>query len=107
MVELAGTGLMTPVTTCNPATVPGANGLGSIWTAWLVQGLLSAGRICTGRLPWLVNESDCGGLVSPGASAPKSSSAVDGIKALSPLPAIGTANVVSLSAPVTLLTFTV
>ena len=57
--------------------------------------------------PWLVNDTDLGGLASLTASAPKSSSGVDGTIALNPIPVIGTANAVLLSALTGLLTVNV
>lgn len=54
-----------------------------------------------------MNDRVCGELVSLNASAPKSSSGVEGTMALSPVPVIGKANALRLSALVGLLTISV
>src|SRR5579872_314623 len=88
-----------PSSTCRPETSPGPSGRASvnIPCAGFTQGVLNAGRICTGFAPWLKNERFCGVLLSPTASAPKSSSGVEGIIALNPIPLSGMANEVLLS----------
>jgi hypothetical protein len=58
-------------------------------------------------MPWFVNDKGCGALISDSASAPKSSSGVDGARALNPMPVMGKANVVSPSALMGLLTINV
>jgi hypothetical protein len=50
---------------------------------------VGADKIWTGNWLWLENVIHCGALVSDGASAPKSSSGVEGTIALSPVPLIG------------------
>src|SRR4029077_9422461 len=88
-------------TTCRPATgLVSIKGCGSVlWP--LVGGLFKQGalpRICTGFALWLVKDSNWGRLDSDSASAPKSSSGVEGVIALRPVPVMGTAKFVSLSA---------
>ena|ERR1700676_5394277 len=97
---------MSLLTTCRPLTgLFTCSGygrtLGPVAEAFKQGALFS---IWTEELLWLVNDNDCGRLDSETASAPKSSSAVDGIMALSPMPVMGTANVVLLSALAGLLT---
>src|SRR5882757_3171770 len=87
-------GLCGPLlTTCRPLTsLLSCNGRGS----GLVQ-FAEWGRISTGCALWLVNDSTCGRLASPVASAPKSSSRVEDSMKLTPAPVIVTLKSGSLS----------
>src|SRR5580700_1186821 len=106
MVNPSGAIVVTSLlATCRPATgLPIVNGRGSI--LWLDADVFKQGalpRICTGCPLLLVNDSNCGRLASESASAPKSSSEVEGTTALAPIPMMGTAKEVLLSALVGLL----